>query len=443
MGSDATVQAAVASVVKSQPEDSRWVVAFSGGRDSTVLLHALKQHTDLAVRAVFVDHGLQPAVRSQWLAHVRSATQALGTSLVVLDASSQVPTGESLEAHARQERYRLLAENLAIGEILVTAQHADDQAETVLLQLLRGAGPSGLSAMPRIAAFGRGILIRPLIHLETGVVESHATTNGLEWFDDPSNLSTRFDRNYLRHEVMPNVHKRWPSAANTLGRAAGWQRQAANALARQALADWQAACQPLSGLASCERLAKLPDTRVAEALRAGIRGAGLTMPSASRLQSIVTLTRAASGKGLVGWEGGSARRYRDRLYLLDALAVEPTGFQQAWDGRSTLVLPQGYGAMCLLPEPAMALELRCHFREPGLRVCEVSGHSKSFAQWCQERAIAPWMRSRIPLLSASDELVAIGGKRLSGWHKLGVTATPSWIDSPELGLSANPGSGIV
>src|SRR6266404_3089306 len=196
-------------------------VAFSGGADSTALLAALAQleRPPLKLRALHVDHRLHPhSVR--WVAHCRRVARALGVPLQVRTAKVARLRGESPEAAARAARYQLLAAALAPQEALLTAHHEDDQLETVLLQLLRGAGLAGMAAMPARAAFARGALVRPLLSWSRAELTAWVRSRGLEWLEDPGNAELRHDRNYLRMRVLPLIRERWPAAAATVARAA-------------------------------------------------------------------------------------------------------------------------------------------------------------------------------------------------------------------------------
>ena len=194
------------------PATTGYWIAYSGGRDSHVLLHLLHllgRQLGVPLSALHVDHGLQPG-SADWGRHCVRICQQLGLSCktLVLDLSPQ--PGVSTEALAREARYRALFDQVPPGGTLLTAHHQDDQAETVLLQLLRGAGPSGLSAMPlhRVRADGR-YHARPLLQVPAEAVAEYATRNGLQWLDDPSNAVTGFDRNYLRHQVLPRLRSRF------------------------------------------------------------------------------------------------------------------------------------------------------------------------------------------------------------------------------------------
>ncbi|MGH8150940.1 MAG: tRNA lysidine(34) synthetase TilS, partial [Steroidobacteraceae bacterium] len=196
-------------------------VAWSGGLDSTALLAALAPRgaRRQRLRAVHVDHGLS-AHSAAWANHCRGIARELHVPLTVLRASVERPRGASLEAAAREARYRALGRALVQDEVLLTAQHADDQLETVLLQLLRGAGVPGLAAMPAVAPFGRGRLVRPLLGVERREIEAWARARKLEWVEDDTNRDEQLDRNYLRLRVVPALRTRWPSAARTAARTA-------------------------------------------------------------------------------------------------------------------------------------------------------------------------------------------------------------------------------
>lgn len=198
-----------------------WYIAFSGGLDSTVLLHLLadyaRSHAAPPLRAVHVHHGLQAAADA-WPAHCKAVCANLGIALEVIHV--QVSPGASLEQAARDARYAAFQQTLGPGDILFTGQHCDDQAETLLLRLLRGAGLRGLAAMPWQRPLGQGSLVRPLLGCARQQLQAYAQARGLAWIDDPSNADTRFARNFLRREVMPQLQQRWPQVGQNFARAA-------------------------------------------------------------------------------------------------------------------------------------------------------------------------------------------------------------------------------
>jgi tRNA(Ile)-lysidine synthase len=269
-------------------------VAWSGGLDSTVLLHLLVQArripaAQITLRAVHVDHGLQPAA-ADFRKFCHSTARKWRVPLQVVRARVQLPAGASVEQMARQARYATLARVLEPEELLLTAQHADDQLETVLFALLRGAGPAGLAGMPPALAFGATVLLRPLLDVERAQIAAHAAKHALAWREDPTNEELRFDRNYLRARVLPLLRARWPAAARTAARSAAHCGVAAAAIARAAQRDLEAAADGPD--LAITVLRRWPPARRAEVLRRWIGQRGLQVPGQSHLQQIETLMEA-------------------------------------------------------------------------------------------------------------------------------------------------------
>ncbi|MCC6173427.1 MAG: tRNA lysidine(34) synthetase TilS [Gammaproteobacteria bacterium] len=303
-----------------------WLVAFSGGADSLALLAALRdlQRAKPAgrravLRAVHVDHGLNPRSRA-WARHCRQLCRELGVPLTVRRARIVVPRGASLEAVARTARYALLRATLRPGELLLTAHHLDDQLETLLLQLLRGAGVAGLAAMPEAAPFGRGWLLRPLLGTTRDALVEWVRARGLGWVEDDSNADERFDRNYLRRQVVPVLKARWSAAAQVVARSAAHLAEARGVLEEVAAAD-------LAGLArgralDIAALQRLSSARRRLAVRAWIQQQGLPLPDTRHLERVLGELTAArrDAQPCVRWQGAEVRRHRGRLYLL---AVDP------------------------------------------------------------------------------------------------------------------------
>ena len=226
-----------AALVPAYPDVSL-CVALSGGVDSTALLGALaaRRSTFARVRALHVDHGLRPAAK-EWARHCRSLARRVHVPLKVLTTRVERGRGESLEAAAREARYRLLASALEPGEVLLTAHHSDDQLETVLLQLFRGSGLPGLAGMPAQAPFAKGWLVRPLLSRSRAELENWAREKQLTWVDDDSNADDQLDRNYLRLHVLPRIRERWPGSATAVARSARHAAEAQTLLDALALAD--------------------------------------------------------------------------------------------------------------------------------------------------------------------------------------------------------------
>ncbi len=405
----------------------RLAVAYSGGLDSTVLLTLVVSGSALPVRALHVDHGLQ-GEQPDWRAHVVAACEQRDIALQVLDVQVTPAPGESVEAAARTARYAAFSAALGDDELLLLAQHRDDQAETLLLQLLRGAGPAGLAAMPAAAELGESHLLRPLLGCDRAVLQDYASAHSLRWFDDPSNADDRFDRNYLRREVMPRLRERWPGLVTTLSRASDWQGEADRLASTLAAADARRfASRParvdVSGWSA------LTPERQRNLLRFLCRAQSLTTPPARRLESLQALALGDTPRGEVRWPGGEARRYRHWLHLTPPLPAPP---EDAWaaapDDTGTLDLPQPYGQLHYDRAALEGVVVQCRFRQGGERVRrDPDAHSTSFAAWCQREGIAPWLRLRVPLTFVGDALAVIGTRAVSPDFAAWV---PRWSGAP-------------
>jgi tRNA(Ile)-lysidine synthase len=294
----------------------RVLVAFSGGMDSSVLAHGLVRQRGKfsALRLVHVDHGLQPT-SADWSNHCSRQARKWQVPLILLKADIRRTRGESLEAAARDARYSLIAEVLDPGEVLVTAQHRDDQVETLLLQLFRGAGVAGLASMPRTAGFARGRIVRPLLDLSRAVLESYAKSEKLAWVEDPTNATSRFGRNFLRHEIMPSLRRRWNGIDQAIARSARHMGEAAKLLDSIARRDLARAADG-DGL-NVAVVKTLPPARRRNALRAFVARAGLELPSTAKMMEIAGSLLAArpDAQPEVQWYGGVMRRRAGRLEL--------------------------------------------------------------------------------------------------------------------------------
>nr|MDQ2696310.1 tRNA lysidine(34) synthetase TilS [Pseudomonadota bacterium] len=282
--------AAVAELLAAWPQVTQLRVGYSGGVDSHVLLHILATHREALggrrLAAVHVNHGLA-AQAAVWEAHCAAVCRELGVALEVVRVDARPRPGESPEAAARRARYAAFAGLLRADTALLTAQHLDDQAETLLLQLLRGAGPRGLAAMPAAAPLGKGRLLRPFLEIRRDAITAYAQDHGLTWVEDASNADTRLDRNYLRHQVMSVLRRRWPAAAQTLGRSARLCADAAALLDDLADADLARAAGGRPDKLQLEALQNLDPPRRRNALRRWFDVLDLPPPAAVHLRHIL------------------------------------------------------------------------------------------------------------------------------------------------------------
>jgi tRNA(Ile)-lysidine synthase len=395
----------------------RLCIAYSGGIDSTALLALaapLRRSHKLKVRALHIHHGLH-ADADQWSEGAARRCRSLRLSLTVRRVQVKRKRGDSPEAAARQARYAAFAEELAAGELLLLAQHQDDQLETVLLQLLRGSGPAGLAAMSALAPCGAGLLVRPLLGARRVQLEAMVRAQGWSWSEDPSNAATHFDRNYLRHRVLPALLERWPSAPATIARSAQLMAEAQQGI--EAIADTLLA-QALDGEAlSVPALRRFTLWQRGQVIRRYLRLRGLALPDHRRLQEIVGPVLQARTDAQTCLRYGEVEIHRQGARLVARArlpALSSNWLEWRWRTEPTLAVTgagelslkvQAHGPVSLASLPEV---LTVRFREGGERLAMPYGHA-SLKHLLQERELAPWLRSRVPLIYAGERLIAVAG----------------------------------
>ncbi|KAF0863182.1 tRNA lysidine(34) synthetase TilS [Pseudomonas sp. LD120] len=389
-----------------------WRVAFSGGLDSTVLLHLLadlaQNHRLPLLSAVHVHHGLQAAADA-WPSHCQAVCAALGVPLQVVHV--QVRAGASLERAAREARYGAFAGLTQANELLLTAQHRDDQAETLLFRLLRGAGVRGLSAMPDCRPLGRGHLLRPLLSASRAELERYAVEHRLTWVEDPSNADPQYSRNYLRHQVMPSLLARWPQAVASMSRSAAHLNEAQGLLDDLARMDLAAAEGggdfPWLGLPS---LALAPLQHLSPARQRNALSHWLSrltrLPDTDHWAGWESL-RDAAGSGQPLWRlaDGELRRGGGRIWWLSGPWLQPIGEGAQWvDPLNPLPLP-GNGYVCFSGQ-APGGPLRIRYRQGG-EVMQLGGRGhRDLKRLLNESGLPSFARGRLPLLYQEERLLA-------------------------------------
>lgn len=405
----------------------RWVVALSGGLDSMVLLDLMcRTPLNVPVVAVHVNHQLSPNALV-WQDHC--ANQARARAICCYSfAVDLTHAGEGIEAAARTARYGVFEDFLQPGDVLLQAHHLDDQVETFFLRLLRGAGPKGLAGMPKMREVGRARLLRPLLTVRRAVLEAYARQQHLVWVEDESNAETHFDRNYLRHEVLPVLAQRWPDLPDKVLSAAQLCAQADTLQSEQAAADLvMANCRPerLGQSAELAYLLSLGAARRFALLRYWCEAAGLSTPSQEQLMEVekqfFQLLRADS-EACVSWGKTELRRFRDRLYLLPSLGLEEPFDQQSQTisqlvgGEKVHVRLNQFITLTLCPDILAPARLRADItaldiqRRRGGERCKPAGrkHSQTLKKLLQEYDLEPWLRGSVPLLYHNGELAAVG-----------------------------------
>jgi tRNA(Ile)-lysidine synthase len=411
----------LARILNSLPAARHYCVAYSGGVDSHVLLHLLATRADALparLTAVHVDHQIQHQ-SGDWTLHCRAICEELGVAFECLQVDGRARPGESPEAAARRARYRALAAWLPKEAVLLTAQHQDDQAETLLLQLFRGAGPRGLAAMPALAPLGRGKMARPLLPYTRQIILDYAHQHKLCWVEDPSNDNLRYDRNLLRHQLMPLLRQHWPGIDRVLARAAGLQADQAELAQALAEVDLRA-CEPTGqpDQLDCSALQALDPARQRNLLRHWLEDNALSLPTHSVLEQLRNneVNARSDASPCVRWPGAEVRRYRNRLYAMSPLPVPDPAARFTWDIRQPLELPQAGGKLTAVPSTGCGLRvtentsLEIRFRQGGEVLQPTGRHEhhrlkKLFQEW----HVPDWERARVPLIYTGDVLVAVAG----------------------------------
>ncbi len=401
-------------------EATGFVVALSGGADSGALLAALaalaaKGELGLPLRAVHIDHGLQAAATA-FREVCEALTRSLHVPLTIIAARVCSAPGVSLEAAARDARYTALGTELRAGECLLTAHHSDDQAETFLLQALRGAGLKGLAGMPLLRSFAGGWHLRPLLSVRRAELREFAAECGVIAVADPMNDDPRFDRSHLRTELWPHIQNRWPGATQALTRAAAHAAEGQELL--DALADGDLALLREGDALSLPRLRALAQARRVNVLRRWLCNEAAILPPTARLQEALRQVFDAGADQLpvVVWDRYALRRYRDRLFLTPA---DPPRLAKtlAWDFASQERLELGLGLGTLsghdrlggLARERLPAQLTVTGRSGGEALKPAHGAAtRSVQHLCQELGVLPWMRDALPYVFAGRDLVAIG-----------------------------------
>ncbi len=398
------------------PVIGRLVVAYSGGCDSTVLLHALAGFYPPAdILAVHVNHNLQ-ADSQAWEQFCLSAADALGVEYRSI--SLELGTlNSNIEEQARIQRYQSLSLLMSKEDVLLTAHHLDDQAETFLLQLLRGAGLKGLSAMDEISSFPPGKLFRPLLGFSRQQIEDYANHHKLKWIDDPSNSDERFDRNFVRRQVMPLLESRWSAAGQTIARSAENCREAAVMIEDMSSHDLFDAMGAYKHSLSISKLRALSVPRKHALVRAWIEENDFPLPDRNTTRTICSgfIGSRQDAQPVLNWSYVQLYRFDGFLYLIgtslfdQADSVKPS-VHSLRQGRIKLPYPSGK----LLVEVATGVadellaDTEVSFRQQGQTVSlHKRQGSRKLKKLLQEWRIPPWMRNFVPMIFVNGQCLAI------------------------------------
>ena len=408
----------IAQVLQQCYDAPQIYIGYSGGVDSHVLLHLCASIAALKVKimAVYIDHGLQ-AEAAAWASHCQDVASTMGVGFKALRVNAHPVQGESPEEAARNARYNAFKSLMTANDVLLVAQHREDQLETFFLQLMRGSGLRGLSTMPHQISFGRGVMLRPLLDVSKQVINHYAQTHDLKWVEDPSNASNAYDRNFLRNEIFPLLKQRWPQCDKTVTRSAKHCADAQGLISEQAQSLFvdifnkndQTLC--ISQLLLCK-----PSLQVL-VVREWFQVLHLKMPAQAfieRLQSEVISARIDS-EPLLSGQGYCVRRYRDKLYCLKGDLLSSI-IESHWPvGAESIRLSSGQRLSCLPSSTGISMAqwqssiITIKARRGGEKI-RLPGRQGSHAlkNLFQEAGVPPWERDTMPLVYLDDKLAAVG-----------------------------------
>ncbi len=410
------LQPLLASLSSLSPRQKVWV-AYSGGLDSSVLLHALAElasqgQLNQPLGAIHIHHGLSPHA-DVWQAHCAEHAACWGVPFESIRVNAQPKTGESPEATARSARYQAIASQMNRGDLLLTGHHQDDQAETLLIQLLRGSGVKGLAAMPHSHPFANGTLMRPLLTCSRQMLQVYAEQHQLRWVEDESNNDDGYDRNFLRNQIIPQLQQRWPSVNATLSRSACHCAQSAQLCDELAAQDLQNMLLNNPAILPVKALLALNSARQNNLLRYWISKQNLPLPTTQQLQQITQLlTAKADTTPLVAWPGAELRRFAGKLYLMSPLTAHDAGQVLEWPATQPSLSIETLGLTLQRSELTIASDqkLQIRFRQGGesIRLANKAHHT-SLKKLFQQYAVPPWQRNRLPLLYREGKLIGVIG----------------------------------
>lgn len=433
-------------ILKSQPATSTYWVGFSGGADSTALLYALKQlqgQLGAPLKAVHINHGIH-ADATLWQKHCEDFCQQFEISCISQSVNLENRSGKGLEAEARHLRYQAMSALLEAGDSLLTAHHADDQAETLLLNLMRGSGVDGLSAMPQSRPLGAGVLLRPLLDFENAELIKYLQENNIVWLEDPSNQQLTQDRNFVRHQLMPLLESRWPGVNKRMLLTRNAMAEARSLLERLADEYLEKYLRHPLVLQIATQLADDPALFKLAVRRWLKQAAAPSIPSRTLESLYQQVFQAADGhKVRIQWDGCLLRLHQQQLWLQpqqDPLACPCLEWPS---GQADIELGNGYGKLTLAgpvikgpPENFMVSNRNNCKQQMTTVVIRQGNQHKSVKKLFQSAGIPAWLRDSIPVCVLNGEPVAIGD-----WYFDDRFA--AWMSANQVKLSWQPADTLL
>lgn len=411
------------------------VIAFSGGLDSTVLADAAIKAVscDAKVVLLHINHGLS-ANAKRWQQHCAAQAKHWNVEFRTAEIEVDAKLG-GIEAAAREGRYQQISAMTQEADLILLGQHANDQIETFLLQLMRGAGPKGLSAMPqhKVDKHSRRYC-RPLLNLTREHLAQYANENALVWVEDESNAEERFNRNFLRRQVVKPLIERWPVADKSVLRSIEHIQQQ-TALIEEETENKLNACLVEGHAIEMMGLCQFSDNWQKQILRTWLGKLGIEMPSEAIMSHIIrdVINSQADAAPVVSWGDASCRRFQQKLYMVKS-AANLKGVSVVWQGEEALQFADA-GILTFSPlfihsdfAASVKQNLTVSFSGFGQRFTPAaSPHSKPIKQWYKEWGIAPWDREVTPIIGFQDQVLQIGNRPSDELAKLSLAGNSDLI----------------
>lgn len=411
-------QTKLKDILSEYPDAETCWIAYSGGLDSHVLLHVLasiQNKIKPELIAVHINHGISNDA-DLWVKHCQRICEDLVIEFQTFSVDLSLKSDKGTEAFAREKRYEVLGNLINSHNLLLTAHHMDDQVETILLQLMRGSGPDGLVGMPQAREFSKGILLRPLLDYSREEIRDYALSESLSWVEDESNKSNKYDRNFLRNRIIPELITRWPGALKTIQRAARHQAEARSLINEISRSDLDVVCESKYTKVDISVFNNLSGIRKKNVLRAWIKKNKLAMPDAQIIEKIIAeVIHANTDRNpCVKWKGGEIRRYRGYLYIMKLLPAHDVELSKRWNLDESLKLTSGYlkavsGKGSGIKKDMLSNDIvEIRYRQGGEQI-RPSGRVETheLKKLFQTQGILPWLRDRIPLIYHENELIAV------------------------------------
>jgi len=420
--------------LKAIPASDAYFVAFSGGLDSSILLELahryLTEFRQSNVTAIHVHHGLSDHA-DHWLTHCEQVCQCLNVQLiakrVVLSSNKK-----GLEEAARTARYTVFEQALPEGAVLLQGHHQNDQAETVLLRLMRGAGVTGIAAIPLTRALNSAFIHRPFLNIPKSTLLQLAQSYDLKWIEDESNESREFDRNFIRHEILPLLESRWSGAVGRLSMSANHCRSSSELEDDLAKIDLNTVLHAdFKSALSIDALSLLSENRQINVVRYWMRLLQMGFPGEKKFCRIWSEVLSARDDAMpvIDWSMGALKRYRNALFLVSkheqeiqtnfsseqVIIVDDFDFRQEFAGNLyTLARAKQGGSVkseviLRVRAPDKDEKVTLRFRQGGELFKPVGrAHHRPLKKWLHDCFVPPWLRGSVPLLYYNERLIAVG-----------------------------------